>query len=125
MFAKHRPTPGAASPLPLKVAPPAAGQSPIRGGRAAVLVLWGSLCFGVPARAQDSDGEVRKIDKAQSKITLRHGEIKKLDMPPMTMVFRVKDAKLLDAVVAGDKVRFTAEQIDGHYVVTALVKAPS
>jgi Cu(I)/Ag(I) efflux system periplasmic protein CusF len=77
------------------------------------------------AAAQDSDGEVRKIDKAQARITLKHGEIKKLDMPPMTMVFRVKDAKLLDAVAAGDKVRFTAEQIDGHYVVTALVKAPS
>jgi Cu/Ag efflux protein CusF len=78
----------------------------------------------VTAAAQDTEGEVRKIDKAQSKITLKHGEIKKLDMPPMTMVFRVKDAKLLDAVAAGDKVKFTAEQIDGNYVVTALVKAP-
>ena len=78
----------------------------------------------VTAAAQDTDGEVRKIDKAQSKITLKHGEIKKLDMPPMTMVFRVKDAKLLDAIAAGDKVKFTAEQIDGNYVVTSLVKAP-
>jgi Cu(I)/Ag(I) efflux system periplasmic protein CusF len=74
-----------------------------------------------PADAM-TDGEVRKIDKAQSKITLKHGEIKKLDMPPMTMVFRIKDAKLLDAVAVGDKVDFAAEQIDGQYVVTAIRK---
>jgi Cu(I)/Ag(I) efflux system protein CusF len=78
----------------------------------------------VLAAAQDSEGEVRKVDKAQSKITLKHGEIKKLDMPPMTMVFRVKDAKLLDGVAAGDKVTFSAEQIDGNYVVTAIQKKP-
>jgi Cu(I)/Ag(I) efflux system periplasmic protein CusF len=76
------------------------------------------------ALAQDTDGEVRKIDKAQSKITLRHGEIKNLNMPPMTMVFRVKDAKLLDGLAAGDKVKFTAEQVDGNYVVTQVAKTP-
>jgi Cu(I)/Ag(I) efflux system periplasmic protein CusF len=74
--------------------------------------------------AQDSEGEVRKIDKAQSKITLKHGEIKKLDMPPMTMVFRVRDPKLLEGLAQGDKVSFSAEQIDGQVVVTALQKKP-
>ena len=54
------------------------------------------------------DAEVRKVDKEQQKITLKHGEIKSLDMPPMTMVFGVKDAALLDQVKAGDKVRFRA-----------------
>jgi Cu(I)/Ag(I) efflux system periplasmic protein CusF len=77
------------------------------------------------AQAPDmTDAEVRKIDKAQSKITLKHGAIKNLDMPPMTMVFRAKDAKLLDGLAAGDKVKFVAEQIDGNYVVTQVVKAP-
>jgi Cu(I)/Ag(I) efflux system periplasmic protein CusF len=76
------------------------------------------------AAAQDADGEVRKIDKGQSKITLKHGEIKNLDMPPMTMVFRVKDAKLLESVTVGDKVKFAAEKIDGNYVVTQIAKAP-
>jgi Cu/Ag efflux protein CusF len=79
----------------------------------------------VTAAAQDTDGEVRKIDKAQAKITLKHGEIKNLEMPPMTMVFRVKDAKLLDAVAVGDKVKFAAEKDSaGNYVVTQIVKAP-
>ena len=72
-----------------------------------------------------ADGEVRRIDKAQGRITLRHGEIRSLDMPPMTMVFRVRDAKLLDGLAVGDKVRFDAVQADGQYVVTTIVKAPA
>ena len=74
------------------------------------------------AMAQDADGEVRKIDKAQGKVTLKHGEIKSLDMPPMTMVYRVKDPKMLDAVNVGDKVRFSAEKVDGQYTVTKMSK---
>ncbi len=76
-----------------------------------------------PAASPGADGEVRRIDKAQGRITLRHGEIKSLDMPPMTMVFRVRDAKLLDGLAVGDRVRFDAVQADGQYVVTAIVKA--
>lgn len=75
------------------------------------------------ASAQPVEGEVRKIDKAQGKITLKHGEIKSLDMPPMTMVFRVSDARMLDSVAVGDKVRFDARKVDGQYTVTALRKA--
>jgi Cu/Ag efflux protein CusF len=87
-------------------------------------LLAGALLAGLAATAvaQDADGEVRKIDKAQGKITLKHGEIKSLDMPPMTMVYRVKDAKMLDAVNVGDKVRFAAEKLDGQYTVTRLSK---
>jgi Cu/Ag efflux protein CusF len=77
------------------------------------------------AFAQDAEGEVRKIDKAQAKITLRHGEIKHLEMPPMTMVFRAKDVKMLETVAVGDKVKFAAEKDgSGNYVVTQIVKAP-
>jgi Cu(I)/Ag(I) efflux system periplasmic protein CusF len=89
-----------------------------------ITTLLAAALLSGGAFATEVDGEVRKIDKAQSKITLKHGEIKKLDMPPMTMVFRVKDAKLLDGLAVGDKVRFAAEQLDGHYVVTAVAKAP-
>jgi len=66
------------------------------------------------------EGEVRKVDKATGKISLRHGEIKNLDMPPMSMVFQVKDPALLDKVKAGDKVRFTADQINGDYTVMSI-----
>lgn len=73
---------------------------------------------GMPASM--TEGEVRKIDKEARKITLKHGDIKNLDMPGMTMVFQVKDAALLDKVKAGDKVTFTAEKADGAIVVTAI-----
>jgi Cu/Ag efflux protein CusF len=69
-----------------------------------------------------SDAEVRRVDKGAGKITLRHGEIKHLDMPPMTMVFQVRDVKMLDNLKAGDKVRFSADQQQGAYVVTAVEK---
>ena len=70
--------------------------------------------------AQTAQGEVRKVDKAQGKITLKHGEIKSVDMPPMTMVFKVKDPAFLDRVKQGDKVEFSAEKIDGEYTITGL-----
>jgi Cu/Ag efflux protein CusF len=76
------------------------------------------------AHGQSADAEVRKIDKAQGKITLKHGEIKSQDMPPMTMVFRVKDPAMLDSVAVGDKVKFDVEKIGGNYTVTAISKAP-
>lgn len=63
------------------------------------------------------DGEVRKVDKDTSKITLKHAEIKALDMPPMTMVFNVKDKALLNDLRVGEKVRFRAIQEQGRYVI--------
>ena len=72
------------------------------------------------AQATTTEGELRKVDTAQRKITLKHGEIKNLDMPPMSMVFAVKDPALLGKVKVGDKVRFAADKIDGTYTVTAI-----
>ena len=71
-----------------------------------------------------ASGEVRRIDKAAGKLTLRHGEIKSLDMPPMTMVFQVIDVTFLDRVKVGDKVRFRADQQGGAYRVIELQLAP-
>ena len=76
------------------------------------------------AQAPAANGEVTKIDKANSRVTLKHGEIKQLDMPPMTMAYRVRSPQLLDGLAVGDRVRFTAERIDGNYTVTTLAKAP-
>lgn len=65
-----------------------------------------------------TEGEVRKVDKESSKVTIKHGEIKNLDMPAMTMVFQVKDPAMLDKVKAGDKVRFKAEKAGSTFTVT-------
>lgn len=67
-----------------------------------------------------TEGEVRKVDKAARKITLKHGPISNLDMPAMTMVFQVNDTALLEKVKAGDKVRFAADKVEGIYSVTRI-----
>lgn len=67
-----------------------------------------------------TQGEVRKVDKDAKKLTIKHGPLKNLDMPGMTMVFQVKDDTVLDKVQVGDKVEFRAEKIDGKFTVTRL-----
>jgi Cu(I)/Ag(I) efflux system protein CusF len=73
-----------------------------------------------PAAADMAEGEVRKVDKGAGKITLKHGEIKSLDMPPMTMVFGVKDPALLDQLKPGDKVLFRAVNEAGKFTISSL-----
>lgn len=70
--------------------------------------------------AEMTDAEVRKVDKENKKITLKHGEIKELDMPAMTMVFTVNDVAVLENLQAGDKVRFRASNEGGKFTVTEL-----
>ena len=82
-----------------------------------------------PAAPQDSaaaaatpmtDGEVRKVDREAGKVTLRHGPIANLDMPGMTMVFKATDPKMLENLKEGDKVRFSADRVNGAITVTRI-----
>ncbi len=79
----------------------------------------------LPAWAADdyTDAEVRRVDKSAATLTLKHGEIRNLDMPPMTMVFGVQDKAVLERVKAGDKVRFKAVKDGSKYIVTELQPA--
>ena len=70
-----------------------------------------------------SSGEVRKIDKEAGKITIKHGPLANLGMPPMTMVFRVSDPALLDQVKPGDKIDFVAEKANGALSITKIQAA--
>ena len=72
------------------------------------------------ASQEMSEGEVRKVDRENKKITLKHGEIKNLDMPPMTMVFQVSDPALLDKVQPGDKIRFKASNEGGKLTINEI-----
>lgn len=79
-----------------------------------------------PATKDLSEAEIRKFDKDAKKLTLKHGPIKNLDMPPMTMVFQIRDPALLEKLAlmpVGEKINFAAEQQQGAYVVTQAVKA--
>ena len=85
---------------------------------ASILVLAG------PALAQDAmvSGEVKKVDATAGKVTLKHGPIPNLDMESMTMVFRVQDPALLENLQPGDKVKFTADRVNGAITVTTITK---
>lgn len=96
--------------------------------RSTVLAL--STLVAVSAMAQPpvapslTDGEVRKIDRDAGKITIKHGEIKHMEMPPMTMVFVAQDPALLDKTSVGAKIRFMATRDDkGRMVVTEIQPA--
>lgn len=84
-------------------------------------------CLGITsiayAQITPTEAEVRKVDKATQSILLKHGEIKNLGMSPMTMAFKVANPSMLDAVKAGDKVRFTASMVNGEVTVTSLEQA--
>jgi Cu(I)/Ag(I) efflux system protein CusF len=85
-----------------------------------------ALGLSAPAQAQSEivDGQVTKIDQSASKITLKHGPMKKFDMDDgMTMVFRVQDPAMLKQVKVGDKVKFEADKINGQFTVTKMQKA--
>jgi Cu/Ag efflux protein CusF len=88
--------------------------------------LLAGLTVAAAALAQQpmSSGQVVKLDKAAARVTLKHGEIKHLDMPPMTMVYRATDPKMLDGLAVGDRVRFAADKVNGQYVLVAVTKAP-
>lgn len=74
-------------------------------------------------QAAMSDGEIKKVDKDAGKLTIKHGELKNLSMPGMTMVFKVQDPAMLDKVKQGDKVRFVADKVGGTLTVTAIEAA--
>ncbi len=85
----------------------------------------GGKTAAAPASADEhADGEIRKIDAETGRLTIRHGDIKSLDMPPMTMVFQLKDKALLAGIKVGDKVKFKAISEGGKYVVTEIKHSP-
>jgi Cu(I)/Ag(I) efflux system protein CusF len=92
--------------------------------RTTLMIAAASLLTMVgAASAQSVDGEVRKIDEAAGKITLKHGPIKALEMDDgMTMVFRVQDPGMLKQVKVGDKVKFDADRVNGQITVTKIQK---
>ena len=88
------------------------------GALAATALL--SLAAHTPALAQTVDGEVKRIDPEAGKVTLKHGEIKSIDMPAMQMAYRVADPAWLKTLQVGDKVKFDAAKVNGQFTITAI-----
>jgi Cu/Ag efflux protein CusF len=86
-------------------------------------LVTAAIAQGRATPAEMAQGEVRRVDRDAKKITIKHGPLQALDMPPMTMVFQVRDPALLERVKAGDKVMFQAEKKGGALVVTEIQPA--
>lgn len=102
-------------------------KAKMKANKSVTAVLSLVLALGIGAALAQTamvNGEVKKIDEAAGKITLKHGPIKNLDMDDeMTMVFRVKDPAMLKQVKVGDKVQFEAERAAAGITVTKMQKA--
>ncbi|MDU0341774.1 copper-binding protein [Bosea rubneri] len=93
--------------------------------RTAITAFAFASLLAVSALAQTPplvNGTIKKVDTAQGKLTVDHGPIKNLDMDAMTMVFRAGDPEMLKTVKAGDKIKFTAERVNGQITVTKIQK---
>ena len=89
-------------------------------GRAEGVTTDAARIVAAVADQDMSVGEIRKVDPAAKKITIRHGELKNLEMPAMTMVFQVKDPAMVDKVKAGDRVKFRADKVNGVFIVVEI-----
>ncbi|MBF6617599.1 copper-binding protein [Pollutimonas thiosulfatoxidans] len=99
------------------------GYSHQRWRQAIAAAMAISSFYAVNAVAQEgsASGEVRRVDAAAGKITIKHGEISTLQLPAMTLVYHAEPALLAD-IKPGDKVKFTARREGGQYVVIAISK---
>ena len=101
----------------------AATATAVFGQAAAPMVAAGTAQAVTVAPSSMTEGEIRKVDRETGKITIRHGPIANLEMPAMTMVFRISDPAMLDRVKEGAKVRFLADRVGGALTVTQLEPA--
>lgn len=87
---------------------------------ASLLSLAVSTHAASPAdsKAEVVKAQVVKVDAGRGKVTLKHAPIKSIKMQAMTMPFKVKDAAMLEALKAGDKVVFSVAVMDDELVVT-------
>ncbi|RYG39959.1 hypothetical protein EON79_23420 [bacterium] len=80
-----------------------------------------TLSFAVPSFAAEySKGEILKVDEKAKKLTIKHGDLKNLDMPGMTMVFAVGDDSLLGKAKVGEKIEFVADRVKGKLTVVEI-----
>lgn len=88
--------------------------------KSALIAIAAAAISTASLAAEYTKGEVKKIDLKQNKITIKHQELKNLDMPAMTMVFAVSDEALLGKAKEGQPIEFVAEKINGKLTVTEI-----
>ncbi|MBR8157511.1 copper-binding protein [Burkholderia cenocepacia] len=71
-----------------------------------------------------TDAEVKEIDAGRKLVTLKHGALDNIGMPPMTMAFKAGDAAMIPSLHVGDRVRVRVENVNGTLTIVKLVKRP-
>ena len=89
---------------------------------AAAVAFAGAFSLSAVAQTPMVSGTVEKVDAEQGRLTIKHGKIPNLNMDEMTMIFRAQDPAMLKAVRAGDRVRFSADRVNGQITVTKIEK---
>ncbi len=69
-----------------------------------------------------TDAEVKNVDTASGMVTLKHGALENVGMPPMTMAFKAKDAAMARRVHEGDKVKVRVENVNGMLTIMKMEK---
>ena len=86
---------------------------------ATAMMLASAASMLSPAFADEgmSEGTIKKIDAKAGKVTIKHGPLDNLSMPPMTMIFTVSDPAMLESFSAGDEIEFHAVDEGGKFIV--------
>jgi len=68
--------------------------------------------------------KVVEVDQAARTVTLEHGDIPNLEVPGMTMTFRVGADIDVTKLAPGQAIEFTADNVDEEITVTAVRAGP-
>jgi len=85
----------------------------------------GGMNMSAPSASTKSaltDAEVKKVDPETGMVTLKHGALENVGMPPMTMAFKAKDAAMVKQVHEGDKVKVRVESVNGMLTIVKMEK---
>ncbi len=64
-----------------------------------------------------AEGTVRRVDAARGTVSIAHGPIAHMNMPPMTMNFNAAEGVDLSTLKTGDKIRFEASDQGGKLML--------
>lgn len=71
-----------------------------------------------PGKSHHAAGKVKSVDAAKGTVTIEHGPVASMKWPAMTMTFKAKDKKMLEAVKPGQKIEIDFEQQGKDHVIT-------
>ena len=87
-------------------------------------ILWSTGTGSeVMQRIAVPDDRVKKVDPSTAKVTLDHERIPNMDMDAMIMAYKVQAPALLNGLKPGDKIRFSAEEVNGQTLITRIQPA--